>query len=267
MNNSQQKPCRPKIFIHERRLFMVFEMWSLTHVLYMCSPFIIFAIIYLLMRNRSNKAKNIVGYILGAISILILVTRNVDIYIREGWNAEVIPLQVCHIGSLIAGLALIFKKKWLVLTAFCFNMIPAFLAMIFASSLANYDNLLKIRAQAYVWGHIFIIVCALYAVMLYRQKFTRSDLFKALGFVGTMSALAILCNSLFRKLFDWTPNYFYLFSYEGTPMKFLYDVAPPSRYGWFEINWFYTVSVFAIFGSVFVGMYFLAKLLSKCSRS
>ena len=246
---------------------MVFEMWSLTHILYMCSPFIIFAIIYFLMRNRSDKAKNIVATILGAISILILVARNVDIYVRVGWDAEVIPLQVCHIGSLIAGFALIFKKKWLTLTAFCFNTIPAFLAMIFASALANYDSLLKIRAQAYVWGHIFIIVCALYAVMICRNKFTKNDLFKALGFVGTMSILAILCNSLFRKLFDWEPNYFYLFSYEGTPMKFLYDVAPPSRYGWFEINWFYTVSVFLIFGSIFVGMYFLAKLLSKCSRS
>ena len=41
---------------------------------------------------------------------------NVDIYIRSGMSEEIIPLQVCHIGSVIAGLALIFKKKWLIIT-------------------------------------------------------------------------------------------------------------------------------------------------------
>ena len=91
---------------------MKFELWSVWHVLYITSPFVIFALIYFLINNRSDKTKNIVGIILGAISILILVVRNLDIFLRSGWGVEVIPLQVCHIGSLIAGLALIFKKKW-----------------------------------------------------------------------------------------------------------------------------------------------------------
>ena len=75
----------------------------------MISPFIIFLIIYLLTKKMSEKNKYILGIILGSISIFILVIRNVDIYIRNGWDLEVIPLQVCHIGSVIAGLALILK--------------------------------------------------------------------------------------------------------------------------------------------------------------
>ena len=122
---------------------MTFKLWSIGHILYMCSPFIIFAVLYFLIKNRSDKIKNICGYILGGISIFILIIRNIDIFVRSGWDLEIVPLQVCHIGSLIAGLALIFKKKWLTLTAFCFNMIPAFLAMVFADSLENYDTLLK----------------------------------------------------------------------------------------------------------------------------
>lgn len=246
---------------------MKFEMWSIWHFLYIISPFIIFIALYFILKNRSNKVVNTVGYILGVISILILVIRNIDIFIRNGWDLEVVPLQVCHIGSIIVGLALILKRKWLILTAFCFNMLPAFLAMVFADSLANYDSIFKIRAQAYVWGHIFIIVGALYALLLYKPKFNKFDLYKSIAFVGVMAVVAIVCNSLFRKVLNWESNYFYLFNYEGTPLKFLYQVFPASKYGWFEINWFYSVVLLVFFIGVFIALYFIAKLLVKLIKN
>ena len=242
---------------------MQFELWSWAHILYILSPFLIFTALYFLLRKRSEKTINTVGYALGSCSILILLTRNVDLFIRNGWEVEVIPLQVCHIGSIIAGLALLLRKKWIILTAFCFNMIPAFLAMVFADALAGYDTIFKIRAQAYIWGHILIVVCALYATFFQLSKVDKKDLYKAMGFVGGVALAAILCNSLFREWFDWTPNYFYLFNYKGTPLKFLYEVFPASRYGWFEINWFYTGILLIVFVGVFVAMYYLAKLIVK----
>ena len=77
---------------------MQFTMWSFWHILYIISPFLIFAVIYLLIRNGTQTAKDILGYSLGGISVAILVVRNVDIFIGSGWDLEVIPLQVCHIG-------------------------------------------------------------------------------------------------------------------------------------------------------------------------
>ncbi len=242
---------------------MKFELWSIWHILYIISPFILFVPLYFLVNKRSDKTKNTVGYILGAISVLILVVRNIDIYIRSGWDLEVIPLQVCHIGSLVAGLALIFKKKWLIATSFCFNMLPAFLAMVFADSLANYDTLLKIRPQTYVWGHIFIVICALYGIMIFLPKLTKRDLLYSIAFVGSMSIVAIICNSLFRVTLAWEPNYFYLYNYKGTPLKFLYNAFPTSVYGWFSINWFYTITLFAVFIAVFIGLFFVARLIVK----
>ena len=245
----------------------MFTLWSIWHILYMFSPFLIFFAIYFIIKNRSSKVKDICGYILGGISIFILIIRNADIFIRVGWDLEVIPLQVCHIGSLIAGFALLFKKNWLTLTAVCFNIIPAFLAMIFADSLTNYDTLLKIRPQTYIWGHIFIIVCALYALVIYRPKLTTKDLYQALIFIGIMAVTAITCNSLFRELLAWEPNYFYLFNHEGTPLKFLYTAIPSSTYGWFEINWLYTGTLLAVFIGVFIGMYYLSKwIVEKLSK-
>ena len=103
---------------------MKLELWSFWHFLYILSPFIILTILWLLLKNRSDKAKNAVGYILGTLSILILVVRNVDIFIRSGWDAEVVPLQVCHIGSFIAGIALILKDNiFSIALSFCSGVI------------------------------------------------------------------------------------------------------------------------------------------------
>ena len=244
-------------------LQMVFKLWSIWHILYLLSPFIIFTFIYYLVNKISEKVKNIVGYVLGSISIFIILIRNVDIYVRSGWGVEVIPLQVCHIGSIIAGLALILKKKWLISTTVCFNLLPAFLAMVFADSLANYDTLLKIRPQTYVWGHILIVVCALYGLLIHLPKFNKRDLIYSIVFVGSMSLIAIICNSAFRTLFGWEPNYFYLFNYKGTPLKFLYNVLPTSTYGWFTINWFYTLTLVVVFIGVFVGLFCLSQYIVK----
>ncbi len=242
---------------------MIFELWSVFHFLYMISPFAIFLGIYFLVRNRSEKIKYIVSAVLGAISVSIIIVRNVDIFLRQGWGAEVIPLQVCHIGSLVAGLALLTKNRCLIVTSFCFNMIPAFLAMVFADALANYDTLLKIRPQTYIWGHIFIIVCALYGVFVLKPKLNNRDLLYSLALIGSLSIIAIICNSAFREVFAWEPNYFYLYNYKGTPLKFLYEVFPSSTYGWFCINWFYTLTLFAVFVAVFIGLFFLIKWILK----
>lgn len=246
---------------------MQFEMWSIWHILYIISPFIIIALMLLLLKGKSDKAKYLTGVVIGSISILILLVRNIDIFLRSGWDLEVIPFQVCHIGSLIVGLALILKKKWFLLVGFCFNLIPALLAMVFADSLANYDTLLKIRPQTYIWGHIFIVVGALYGIIVYDNEFTKKDLFKSLIFVSVCLAVAIFSNNAFRLWFNWEPNYFYLFNYKGTPLKFLYEVMPPSKYGWFEINWFYTITLILFFVAVYVLLYFIAKLITKLKKS
>ena len=135
--------------------------------------------------------------------------------------------------------------------------------MVFADSLANYDTLLKIRPQTYIWGHIFIIICALYGVMIFLPKLQKKDLYHSLIFVGILAVIAIICNSLFRVTLNWEPNYFYLYNYKGTPLKFLYNALPTSVYGWFSINWFYTLTLLIVFIGVFVGMYYLSKIIVK----
>ena len=72
-----------------------------------------------------------------------------------------------------------------------------------------------------------------------------------------MSTLYRLANQLLTDLVD--DNYFYLFDYSGTPLKFLYNLFPTSIYGWFTINWFYTVSLICVFVGVLIGLFYASR--------
>ena len=75
-------------------------MVSVAFFIYMFAVCDVFHHLYFI-KKWSDKTKYAVGCVLGAISVLILIVRNIDIYSRSGWDLEVIPLQVCHIGSLV----------------------------------------------------------------------------------------------------------------------------------------------------------------------
>ena len=98
-----------------------------------------------------------------------------------------------------------------------------------------------------------------------RQLMRRNtgEAFVSLTFIGTTSVVAVICNSAFRVAFGWEPNYFYLYDYKGTPLKFLYRVFPSSTYGWFTINWFYALTLFAVFVAVFIALFYLGQLIIK----
>jgi len=119
---------------------MKFEMWSLMHLLYIISPFIIFLILYLSVKKSSDKAKYIVGVVIGA----------------------------------------------------------------------------------------------LYGIVVYKSEFNKKDLFHSLIFVSICLITVLICNNTFRLWFGWEPNYFYLYNYNGTPLKFLYNATPTSVYEWFH---------------------------------
>ena len=55
--------------------------------------------------------------------------------------------------------------------------------MVFANSLVNYDTLLAVRPQTYVWGHIFIVICALYEIIVFKPNFRKKDLIISIIFI------------------------------------------------------------------------------------
>ncbi|MGN1201257.1 MAG: hypothetical protein ACI4R8_03265 [Candidatus Caccovivens sp.] len=239
---------------------MTFELWSIWHILYILSPIIVMLILYFSLRKASEKTKYIVGVIIGTISIGILIMRNVDIYLTVGFDPEIIPLQVCHFGNIMVLIALVFKSKIATSILWTLNVLAAFASLIFADALTGYATIFCIRAQAYIWGHLFIVVGGLYAVLM---KIVRIDLKSFLLGLGVLVILlipAIVLNSYFNDVLGYNINYFYIYNSDGVPFEFLY-IGERAQYGWFTINWIYTLSVVGIFIVLMFGIFNLQKLL------
>ncbi len=239
---------------------MVFEMWSVWHILYILSPIIIMVPLYFLLRHRSYKTRYIIGVIIGIISLLILIVRNIDIYVNNGFDPEIIPLQVCHFGNIMVFIALVFRSKIATSILWCLNLLAAFSSLVVADALTGYADIFCIRAQAYIWGHLFIVIGALYAVLL---KIVRIDFKSFLWGMGVLLLLlipSIILNSYFNDVLGFHVNYFYIYNSDGVPFEFLY-IGDRAVYGWFTINWIYTILIVLIFSVLMFGIYCIQKLL------
>ena len=100
---------------------------------------------------------------------------------------------------------------------------------------------------------------ALYAVIL---KIVRID-FKSFLY-GNLVVLillipSIILNSYFNDVLGYSINYFYIYNSNGVPFEFLY-IGERAQYGWFTINWIYTLSLIAIFIVILYGIYNIQKL-------
>ena len=238
-----------------------FKMWTTWHYVYILAPIVITLILYFALRKTKFVVRYIVGVIIGIASLLVLIVRNVDIYRCNGFDPEIIPLQVCHFGNIMVFIALVFRSKTAGSVAWSLNVLAAFSSHIFADSLEHYSNIFCIRAQAYIWGHLLIVVGGLYAVLL---KIVRLD-WKSYGYgILTLVCLlipSIILNSYFRDVCYRSINYFYIYNSEGAPFEFLYGLVERSHYGWFTIDWVYTILMVVIFTSLMTLMFMTQFLL------
>lgn len=241
---------------------MKFEMWSFGHILYILSPFIVMLILYFSLRKASEKAKYIVGVVIGVLSLGVLIMRNVNIYLSNGFDPEIIPLQVCHFGNIMVFIALVFKSKIATSILWTLNILAAFASLVYADALVGYETIFCVRAQAYIWGHLLIVVGGLYAVLFKIVRIDFKSFLMGLGVLVLLLIPAIILNSYFNDVLNYSINYFYVYNSDGVPFEFLY-VGDRAKYGWFTINWVYTLSVVGIFIVILFGIYYLQTLLYR----
>jgi len=148
-------------------------MWSVWHYLYMLSPFLIILILHFCLKGKSEKTKYVVGVVIGSLSLLILIVRNIFYLIEDGFSPQLIPLQVCHFGNILVFVSLVFKSKISTSILWILNLFTAYASIVFADTLAGYENFFCVYAQTYFWGHLFIVIGTLYAVIF---KIVRIDL-------------------------------------------------------------------------------------------
>lgn len=180
-------------------------------------------ILYFALRKASDKTKYIVGVVIGVISLAILIVRNIDIYINNGFDPEMIPIQVCHFGNIMVFIALVFRSKIATSILWTLNILAAFASIVYADALTGYLDVYCIRAQAYIWGHLFIVIGGLYAVLM---KIVRIDFKSFLWGLLVLLLLfipAVILNSYFNDILGYSIKYFYVYNSDSVPFEFLYQ--------------------------------------------
>lgn len=229
---------------------MTFTLWSPLHYFMMIGPFVITFIMNFILKNKNYQTKRMVGIYLSILAILLLFARNIEIFVLSGFKMdyEIIPLQICHFANFVLLYAFWKKSDTAFGLAFLFNLPLAYLSLIFADGLENYANILTFRGQAYIFGHMLIVLITLFA---YTNGYIKLNIKKYVSvsvLITTLYVLSLFINNIFRIAFDLNANYFYAQHPEsGTPLEFFFDLGKISNIGNFEVNIIYMISLI-IFG-------------------
>jgi len=242
---------------------MTFQMWSLFHYFFMVSPFIVAILFYFLFKNKSYEQKRRIGIILSVIAIIILVLRNIEIFIRNGYipNEELIPLQICHFANFVLLFAFLKDNKVLFALAFCLNLPAAMMSIIFANSLENYSTLLTFRGMAYLWGHMLIVSITIWAVVSGFVKITAKTFGKTVVLMMLLYIVGLVSNNIINTLFGFNANYFYTLKPEsGTPLELFFNWGTMYVIGWFKINPLYMILTSLLGGVIVTGFFGVYKV-------
>lgn len=241
---------------------MKFTMFGLIHIIFMISPIIFVVVFQLISYKKSTRFKLNLGVVVSIIAIIILILRNTEIFFTNGrkFEAELIPLQICHIANFVLLLAFFFNKKSLFTILFTFFLPTAIVATIFANSLTNYSSILNFRAGAYIFGHSLIIALVVHAMINDFIKVNIKQLLKTLGILVVMYVSIHLINNILMW-FKLSPNYFYTIRPEsGTPLGIFYKLGTQFKTQYFDINPIYLLTVLILGFIVIFCFYGLLRL-------
>lgn len=200
---------------------MTFRMWSFFHFIFIISPFVLAILLYIYTKNLKAETNRKIGIIFSIICIVLLLLRNIEIYINKGYiEPELFPFQICHFANFILLFAFLFKNKTMYTIAFCFNLPFAFLSILFANSLANYQTIISFRGAAYIFGHLLIVAIGLWAYFVDLVQIDMKSLSKGMVFLSVLFVLSVPLNNLFNSIMPGFSNYFYSLKPEGgTPLE------------------------------------------------
>ncbi len=218
---------------------MTFTMWGWLHIVFILSPIIFFVILHFIAKGKTYKQKQTIGIIVAIIAVILLLLRNIEIFITNGYklDAELIPLQICHFANFVLLFAFLKDNKTLFGLAYCLNLPAAIMSIIFANSLENYLTMFTFKAGAYLFGHMIIVGVSIFAVaegfVVLNKKIIRNTLITIL----IIFISSLLISNILNIVLGLDANYFYaLKPEEGTPIEWFYNWGSNIEIGKFIFN-------------------------------
>jgi len=241
-------------------------MWSFGHFLFILSPILLTYLLHKATMNLSQEQKREVGINLSILAIGILLARNVEIFIRSGYqfDHELLPLQVCHFANFVLLYSFWKKSDVGFALAFCLNLSAAFVSIVFADGLANYSSILNARGFAYITGHALIVVITAWAFFNDFIFIKKKTLLNTIYVVEVLILLSVSINNVMYLFYGKFSNYFYTEHPEaGTPLEWMWNWGKEYIYGSFKINYVYVFCMMLLFPLVTYLWYRVAKAFKK----
>lgn len=248
---------------------MKFAMWSVFHIIMIIMPIVFTVIMYLSTKKSTYKQKRIIGIVLSIAAIVILLLRNIEIFVEnKEMTPELIPFQICHFANFVLLFAFLRDSKPLFLVSFAFNLPAAILALVFANSLENYHTIINFRGFAYLMGHTLIIFLGLWALIEGFVVIKKKYVLRGFLFLTLLYIISIPVNSLFNFLMpNHSSNYFYsIYPEGGTPLEFIYKFGKEVTFLKIKFNPIYillTLMLAAVVYSVFLIMGYLVNIKKR----
>lgn len=206
------------------------QLWGLFGILHLSSLVLaagIIFLLYFLLKNRSDKTKRIVMFIL-SLSGMAAVIYNL---VTWGSPLEYLPLHLCSINAILLPIVVLTDNRTLgnVMMIWC---VGAFLANTMQFYASDWGDLIGPTYLFFYLPHVF--ECAV-PILLVKFGFVKKELSYLPRMLGITAGIYtvihfvnLALNAYIAKAgLDFTVNYMYSLDHEGIPiLKFLYDLLP-----------------------------------------
>jgi len=239
---------------------MKFTLWSIWHFIYMPTPILAVIILYRITKRRSYDEKRRLGVALSALCVAMYILRDIEMFIESGFivTYEIIPFAICHFANFVLLYAFVRDSKSALSFALLFNAPCAVLAIIFASTLAGYDNVISFKGLAFLLGHLLIVALPFWAFFAGLLRMEYATLKRTFFILLALYAASFAVNNLFGLLFGTRSNYFYsIWAEPKTPLTWWQIKSLEFTVGDFFFNPVYTLGT-AVFGCIIMLLIFFS---------
>lgn len=168
-----------------------FQMWDLTHLLTigLIGFFLITIYVY---RNSLLKYRDIIRITVGITLILSRITLDIWYITTNNWSvSSSLPLELCSIASLLAGIMLLSKSRFLVEVIYFIGIGGALQAIITPEL---YFGFPQFRYIQFFTDHTLLIFAPLLMIWLFNFKITFKSLIKAFITINVIAAIVFVIN-------------------------------------------------------------------------
>lgn len=211
-----------------------FHMWDSSHLL---TIFIIVVLLILIftLRKRLTPFRRPIRLIIGVLLILSRLSLDLWYITTDQWTAQSsLPLELCSIASLLAGIMLLTKSRFLFEVLYFIAISGAVMAIVTPDL---YFGFPQYRYIQFFFDHFLLILAPLLMIWLYHYQLTWRSVFKSLLFLNGLAAVVFIINQLISAN--------YMFLREKPSGASLLDVLGPYPYYLLSLE-FIALSLFSL---------------------